>query len=207
MSFLDSSLLPGERVVHRSRQHWVIFLPAGLLVVGSLAALIVFDRIPQWRSYWPLATVPGALGLLLAVPPLVRYLSAEYGVTDRRVLMKEGIVQRRVLETLLTKIEAIEVDQSLWGRMLDFGILTITGTGGTRESFDNVADPLEFRRRVQAQIMAREDRAGVASAAVETGGSRVERECPYCAERILAKARVCRYCGRDVKPLLGSGAG
>jgi len=95
--------------------------------------------------------------------------------------------------------------------MLGFGTITIVGTGGTRETFERIAAPLEFRRQVQAQIVANEDRratpagaaamVGAGGASPPDAGSRVERECPYCAERILARAQVCRFCDRAVQPL------
>jgi hypothetical protein len=117
-------------------------------------------------------------------------------------------VERESDETLLSKIEAVAVDQSIMGRMLGYGTLTITGTGGTDEGFPRIADPLEFRRQIQSQVVAQEERRGGlasagASPATSTDSSRVERECPYCAEKILARARVCKHCGRDVVPVSG----
>jgi hypothetical protein len=102
----------------------------------------------------------------------------------------------------------VAVDQSIMGRMLGYGTLTITGTGGTDEGFPRIADPLEFRRQIQSQVVAQEERRGGlasagASPATSTDSSRVERECPYCAEKILARARVCKHCGRDVVPVSG----
>jgi uncharacterized membrane protein YdbT with pleckstrin-like domain len=182
----------------------VLFLRPGVLLLSSLVGLILFDRVAGLRGYWPVALLPAVLGLVLGVHPLLIYLTSEYAVTDRRVLIKVGLVQRRSMETLLSKIEAIEVDQTLAGRLIDFGTIIVTGTGGTREAFEYVADPLEFRRQVQSQIVAREDayRPQLIDpnvVALAPGApSREERECPFCAERILVKARICRFCGRDV---------
>ncbi len=112
-----------------------------------------------------------------------------------------GILNRQSLETLLTKIEGLGVEQDVWGRMLGYGTVTITGTGGTRESIAGIPRPLEFRREVQAQIVAQDDRRPRDPASAPLAGEpRVERDCPWCAERILARARVCKHCGRDVEP-------
>ena len=84
--------------------------------------------------------------------------------------------------------------------------ITITGTGGTEESFPRIADPLEFRRQIQSQVVALDERRGgpqSTAGAAQPNEPRVERDCPYCAERILARARVCKHCGRDVAPLTG----
>ena len=95
--------------------------------------------------------VVALVGLLLLVPPLVAYRTTEFGVTNKRVIIKTGFIRRHTLELLLRQVEAISVDQSLTGRLLGFGSLTLTGTGGVREVFHRVVDPLEFRRRIQGQ--------------------------------------------------------
>ena len=130
----------------------------------------------------------------------VTYKTSEFAVTDKRVVIKVGWIRRRTLETMLSKVEGIGVDQSLTGRALGYGTIEVTGTGGTREEFTRIADPLEFRRQVQAAISAADEARGATSApaAGYLPADRQERECPYCAERILVKAKVCRFCGRDV---------
>src|SRR5919109_1232429 len=95
---------------------------------------------------WPANTqLPGAQS--------IRYLSSDFAVTDKRVLARTGLIQRHSLETLLSKVEAIGVDQDFKGRLLGYGTITITGTGGTREAIARIPAPLEFRRQVQAQIV------------------------------------------------------
>jgi uncharacterized membrane protein YdbT with pleckstrin-like domain len=66
-------------------------------------------------------------------------------------LVKVGLVQRRTLELLLRQVEAIAVDQSILGRIFDYGSVTLSGTGGVREIFHDIARPLEFRRQIQGQ--------------------------------------------------------
>jgi hypothetical protein len=131
-------------------------------------------------------------------------------VTDKRVLIKLGLIGRDSLETLLTKIEAIGVDQDIRGRLFNYGTITVIGTGGTHEAFPQIAAPMEFRRQVQAQIVALDaarnapvtvPAGDVPAPAAVSGPGREERDCPFCAERILARAKVCRFCGRDVEPL------
>ena len=69
---------------------------------------------------------------------------------QQRVIIKVGLLHRRTLEMLLIKVEAISVDQSIAGRIFGYGTIVVVGTGGTREAFENIASPLEFRRAVQA---------------------------------------------------------
>lgn len=210
MSYVDDHLLPGERVVYRAHLHWVafrwsIFLLVLAIVSGIAGQLVSTDPAADpWKLWIPVGLV--ALAAVFAVGPWIKRASSEFAVTDKRVLVKVGLVQRDSLETLLSKVEAIGVDQTLLGRMLGFGTITIVGTGGTRETFDRIDSPLEFRRQVQAQIVANEERRAVPTATGTVGAAadsvpRNERECPYCAERILARAQVCRYCDRAVEPL------
>ena len=92
----------------------------------------------------------------------IRVRSAEFAVTNRRVMIKLGVMQRRTVETMLNKVEGVAVDQTLAGRVFNYGTITVTGTGGTRETFERIANPLEFRRRVQAEIARLDDeRSGV----------------------------------------------
>jgi len=202
MSYLDDHLLAGERVVYRARVHWSIFATAIVVVALGIVLAIVLGVYQP--AYWYAGAALAGIGLLLAIAPAIHYASSEFAVTDKRVVAKLGFIERESLETLLSKIEAIGVDQGIVGRMLGYGTITITGTGGTEESFPRIADPLEFRRQIQSQVVALDERRPQSPAgAAQPNEPRVERDCPYCAERILARARVCKHCGRDVAPITG----
>jgi len=169
------------------------------VLLGIVLAGVLRVYAPE---YWYAGAALSGLGLLLAIGPAVRYASSEFAVTDKRVVAKLGFIERESLETLLSKVEAIGVDQPILGRMLGYGTITITGTGGTEESFPRISNPLELRRQIQSQVVALDERRGsLAAAAGASGAARVERDCPFCAEPILARARVCKHCGREVVPL------
>jgi uncharacterized membrane protein YdbT with pleckstrin-like domain len=153
MSYVESNLVPGEEVVSRTHLHWIILFKPVLLtaavmaVVGAIVAVVTKGELVVWI---PLLAIVGAVLAGVIGWGIVR--SSEFALTDKRVLIKVGIIQRKSVELILNKIEAIRVDQSIPGRMLNFGTLDITGTGGTREVFPNIARPVEFRNRVQVQI-------------------------------------------------------
>lgn len=204
MSYLDDHLLAGERIVYRARLHWSIFATSIVVIALGIGLAIVLSVYQP--EYWYAGAALAGIGLLLAIGPAIRYASSEFAVTDKRVVAKLGFIERESLETLLSKIEAIGVDQGIVGRMLGYGTITITGTGGTEESFPRIADPLEFRREIQSQVVALDERRGGPPSPAGGGQPdepRVERDCPYCAERILARARLCKHCGRDVTPVPG----
>lgn len=145
MSYIDENLLPDEHVVYRAELHWIIFARAILVLVVGLV-LVFVPRIGQ------AGLVVLLLGVVMLVPPFVDYRTTELGVTNKRVIVKTGLVRRRTLELLLRQVEAISVDQSLLGRLLGFGSITLTGTGGVREVFHRVREPLELRRRIHGQV-------------------------------------------------------
>ncbi len=142
MGYIESNLLPGETVVQRARLHWIVFLKAVAVFVAGLALLYFEPRT--------IGLVVSAIGLIMAVPPWLERVTSEFGVTSKRVIIKVGLIKRRTLELLIRQVEAISVDQSLSGRIFNFGTITLTGTGGVKETFHNIASPLEFRRSIQS---------------------------------------------------------
>jgi membrane protein YdbS with pleckstrin-like domain len=202
MSYLDDHLLDGERIVYRARLHWTIFtIPIIVLLLGAALGVVLSIYEP---AYWYLGAILAGIGLLLAIGPLINYTSSDFAVTNKRVLSKTGFIERESDETLLSKVEGVSVDQGVLGRVLGYGTVTITGSGGTEDFFPRIAQPLELRRQIQNQVVAFEERRGAHSGDVPAPvpeGGRVERDCPHCAERILARAKVCKHCGRDVVPV------
>ena len=154
MGFVDQSLMPGEQVTYRATLHWIIFGPPILL--GLLAVLLVAFGMSNRDA----AVVAGLGGFLfgaacvLAVSRLITLKTSEFAVTNKRVLIKVGFIRRHSLELLLTKVEGIGVDQGILGRILGYGTIVVAGTGGTKESFQDIAEPLEFRKHVQAGVAA-----------------------------------------------------
>lgn len=199
MSYVDSQLLSGETVVYRAHLHKLIFAwPVALaaLAIATLVAGLSLGNPTLWQVSIAMLVIAAAVNLWT----WLRYATSEFAVTNKRVIMKVGWIRRRSIETLLSKVESIGVDQGVVGRMIDFGTISVHGTGGTSEAFPRIAAPLEFRRQVQEVLSKLEDsRAGViAPSGGYAAGSREERDCPFCAERILLKAKVCKHCGRDV---------
>jgi uncharacterized membrane protein YdbT with pleckstrin-like domain len=146
MGYVDSNLLPNEQVTYRARLHRIIYLlPVCVLIVAIAVAII--------GGGW-IALGLAVIGLIMMVPPWIRSMGSEFAVTNKRVLVKVGLVRRHSLELLLQKVEGIGVDQGILGRILGYGTITVSGTGGTHESFAMIARPLEFRRQVQASLAA-----------------------------------------------------
>lgn len=152
--YVSQSLASGERVLYRTRLHWIMFLPGALLTL-----VVIAGGIGMFWVYEPVAIALLVVGVLIGMIQYLKYVSSEFAVTDARVLIKVGWIRRRSIEILISKVESIVVDQGIAGRIFGYGTVVITGTGGTREAFDGIASPLELRERVQAQIVASRGRA------------------------------------------------
>ncbi|HKY06682.1 MAG TPA: PH domain-containing protein, partial [Candidatus Binatia bacterium] len=119
MGYIESNLLPDETIVYRAKLHWMVFWKAGLLILLGIGLLVV-----------PLVgLIVLAIGLIAIIAPMIAYATSEFGVTNKRVIVKVGLIRRRTLELLLRHVEAILVDQSVTGRLFNFGSVTLTGTG------------------------------------------------------------------------------
>ena len=155
MGYVENNLMDGEEVVYRANIHWLILLPGILQAALGLAIILVWGLSGEFR-YIALGT--GGLILLFALwtllKALITKLTTELAVTTRRVIAKMGLIRRNTMEMNHSQVESFVVDQSILGRLFDFGTLIVTGTGGGRTPIPNIDAPLEFRRRALETIDA-----------------------------------------------------
>jgi uncharacterized membrane protein YdbT with pleckstrin-like domain len=147
MGYVESNLLPNEQITYRANIHWIIYaFPAIVFLIAIIVGLS--------GGGWIASGVIVAIAVVLFLPPWIRAASSEFAITNKRVLIKVGLIRRHSLELLLQKVEGIGVDQSILGRILGYGTITVSGVGGTKEAFQMISKPLEFRRQVQASLAA-----------------------------------------------------
>ena len=162
MTYVESNLVPGETVIYQTRLHWIVMLGhlfVGCLLLGLPGVLLLYYAFSQHGMDINTLhlTEGGGVALLVCgavviLTGMVRRSATEMAVTNRRVVIKTGLMSRKTIEMLLNKVESIEVSETTFGRMLGYGTIVIIGTGGTSDPFHQVADPLEFRSQVQQQI-------------------------------------------------------
>ena len=164
MRYIASNLLQNEKLVYGIRPHWIIFSSTVWALVASIY-LLLFAPIHFTFYVYGNISLQTAIGLAFLAVAIYWFISAylyyvfsEYGVTNKRVLIKTGWIQCASLELMLDKVEGVLVDQTLFGRLFNYGAITIIGTGGTKDSFPYIPDPLQFRRAVQEQISLIEDK-------------------------------------------------
>jgi Predicted membrane protein len=155
MSYVRSVLQPNEKILVIGRLHWIVYMQAILLlVVGILLVALGYNLTNESiRTYFTYATV-AIFGVGVAVSFLhawfIRWIT-EFAVTDRRVIYKCGFISRHTVEMNMDKIESVDVDQSLLGRLLNYGTIHVLGTGEGIESLRRIAAPLALRNAITAK--------------------------------------------------------
>ncbi|PZF74739.1 PH domain-containing protein [Taibaiella soli] len=105
---------------------------------------VEFETSYHWIIFFNLISF-----FTLGIYPLIKKKTAEFAITNKRVVVKAGLLSRKTLEMNLSKIESVRVDQSIFARLLGYGTITIIGSGGTKEAFPRILNPLEFRKKFQ----------------------------------------------------------
>jgi uncharacterized membrane protein YdbT with pleckstrin-like domain len=146
MSYVENNLLVSEHLLYRTSLHWIIFATGALWFVLA----IIFLCIGKLLTY--LGFIMLALTFYDFMISYVRYKTSEFALTNKRVIVKVGFIRRTIVEMFLQKVEGLQVDQPILGRLFGYGTIIICGTGGSRDYFAKIHEPFEFRKRVQQQI-------------------------------------------------------
>ena len=114
-------------------------------------------RLSAWSFFWwilfGLLLLPAfGLGLLLWLAAWIIYVSTELAITNKRIISKSGLIQRNTTEMFLEKVESVQVEQGILGRLFDFGSITISGTGGDKSPIRNISQPIEFRKAFMGAV-------------------------------------------------------
>lgn len=153
MSYIEKNLIPGEKLVFRTGLHWqVLVWPMSLTIV--LVACAIACLLQKEQAFFFAGIFLLVVAAICVVAAMVKRNAVEIAVTDRRVMIKTGMANRRSLEIMLPKVESIGIEESMMGRALGYGTVVIRGTGGTPEPFQKIAHPAELRMKVQEQIDA-----------------------------------------------------
>jgi uncharacterized membrane protein YdbT with pleckstrin-like domain len=154
MSYVRSVLQPGENVRFATNIHWAIYLPGFLLLIVAAAVFwlghqrLTIGAASIWDVLAGLVFVCAAVALFIA---WFRRWTTEIAVTDRRIIFKRGFIRRHTIEMHLDKVESVDVDQSVLGRIFNYGHIFIHGVGVGIEPLRNIASPIAFRNHVTAE--------------------------------------------------------
>lgn len=132
MSYLSKTLVDNERVIYQIKLHWLIFIYLAL--------------------HWLLAIATIGLWLLPAIYQTLKWNNLLRALTNIRLLTKEGIISRSSSEILLRSVETVTIEQTFIGRLLNYGVINITGVGGSQVAITWVGKPLEVKRIIENNI-------------------------------------------------------
>lgn len=147
-SYTTATLQTDERPLHKTTLHWIVLIVPILAAIFSVIIIGPIGMIASWKGQswvWLLLVIPVAI---VAFATLAMKTS-ELVITDRRVLIKVGFIQRQTFEMFISKIESVAVTQGMLGRFFNYGTVEIRGTGGSSESFATIVAPLQFRDAIQ----------------------------------------------------------
>lgn len=147
-SYTRMTLQPNERPLHKTTIHWMVLVFPFFAALFGFLIIVPLAMIASWKGYhvaWLLLIIP----LAMVASAAVTVKTSELVITDRRVLIKVGFIQRQTFEMFISKIESVAVSQGMFGKMLDYGTVEIRGTGGSSESFATIVAPLQFRDAIQ----------------------------------------------------------
>lgn len=149
--YIDEILQPGERVLYSTNAHWIFYFPA---IVAWIVALALFVLSRQATADWLVLLCLVASGLVAlaalywTIKGWFHRFTTETDVTNLRVVHKTGFIKRRTFEMALDKVESVDVDQTILGRILNYGDVTIRGVGEGIETIKTIASPLAFRSSI-----------------------------------------------------------
>lgn len=148
MSYIEDSLGQNEALHYRARFHWFYHVTAwGSLAIGVLIALLTLTQTYVW-----IALIALAIGVAVWLSVMVPIWTTEIGVTNQRIVYKQGLLNVSTNELQLRSIEEVRFNQDFWGRIFNFGKLEIHGTGDDAIFLPAVADPIALRAALQEAI-------------------------------------------------------
>ncbi|QWG13047.1 PH domain-containing protein [Bradyrhizobium sediminis] len=152
--YIDEILQPGEKVLYSTNAHWMFYLPA---MAAWVAAIILFflSRTTTTEGIVLLCLSASAVVALVALywtaKAWFHRWTTETDVTNLRIVHKTGFITRKTFEMSLDKVESVDVDQSILGRILNYGDVTVHGVGEGEETISAIASPLKFRNSITAR--------------------------------------------------------
>ena len=145
MSYVERVLQPGEQIRHISSIHWIVYWPGVVVALLAVAAYWFGETRLLPRAWLYTSYALALVAVVLLVKAWYQSWITEIAVTNRRVIYKKGLIRLKTNEMNMDKVESVQVDQSVLGRMFDFGTVKILGTGEGFEALQTIAGPIKLR--------------------------------------------------------------
>lgn len=152
MSYIDSNLSKGEEIVKRAKVSWWYAIPQ--VLIGTFFLCLGLVWLFNNQGIFAIAAI--ILGLYFIVPSILLVLTTELALTNKRIVAKFGFIKRESIEVRLEKVESVNFDQGIFGRIFDFGYIFINGAGNYAP-IPAIAKPLEFKKEVNDYLETLQD--------------------------------------------------
>ena len=152
--YIDDILQPGEKVLYSTNAHWIFFLQAIAGWILAVVLVVLSGMVPAGPSVLvclSLAAIAAVFALYQTAIAWFHRWTTETDVTNLRVVHKTGFIKRQTFEMSLDKVESVDVNQSILGRLLNYGDVSIFGVGEGHKTIKTIASPLEFRNHITAR--------------------------------------------------------
>lgn len=146
MSYLSNNLMDNENIISTAKITNYIFLPG---IISILLGITIMISIPNFAA---LGSILFLYSIFSLVTNFIYKISTELAVTNKRVIAKVGFIKRETIELNHNKVESFSVDQSILGRILNYGNLIVRGTGGVQTPIKNIDNPLAFRKSSMSAV-------------------------------------------------------
>tara|TARA_B100000989_G_scaffold292540_1_gene268621 strand:+ start:1847 stop:2362 length:516 start_codon:yes stop_codon:yes gene_type:complete len=157
MGYVEKTLGNGEKIEHIVNFHWLwMFFAYLFLTVGSVLAIVAFLYVPEllsqeqidsaWVYLMPFFSFVAGLSIYLSM--MIKKWTTERVLTDTRFIKKTGWIMRKTEEIRIDRMEEINLDQSVLGRLFDYGDVKISGMGMGGITLSMIDSPIEFQKRL-----------------------------------------------------------
>lgn len=149
MSYVDKILQPKEEILAVGRMHWIVYVPGAVLLLLSIGIALSGAVAPERGFIFTfIGGAVGLFGVYVLIGSWIEAVTTEIAVTNRRVIHKRGLIRRETGEMNMEKVESVNVDQTILGRVLGYGSIVVRGTGAGIEGLHHIADPLSLRSAI-----------------------------------------------------------
>ena len=152
--YIDDILQPDEKVLYSTNAHWIFFLPAIIGWIVAAAFFVVSGMVvgeTSMKLLLAMAAISAVFALYKTATAWFHRWITEIDVTNLRIVHKTGFIQRKTFEMSLDKVESVDVSQSIFGRIFNYGDVEIFGVGEGGKVINTIASPLEFRNAITAR--------------------------------------------------------
>jgi len=150
VGYIRDNLMSNEEVIHMAKIHWYIYIPGLTMVILSFVTIAFMSELKEAGPFILMILFIG--GFISLIKAFIFKISTELAITTKRVIAKTGLIKRETLELNHSKVESFSIDQSILGRLLDFGSIVVRGTGGGKTPIPSIDAPMTFRKEAMQII-------------------------------------------------------